>query len=146
MRVHEDAFGTGMFGQMASRLPGLGKAPQLIDQLTANPVPIVPGVGSTGLNPLQMAIPIFPRNMPADDVWKAIFDIQGSYTEMRPLDTKVTQAEQQRFNSYMGTSKVRGKTLAQRILEFRRRPDVQRFVEQRGSALSGKKFEIEKEL
>ena len=147
MRVHEDAFGTGMFGQMASRLPGLGQSPQLVDQLTGKPVPIVPGVGKTGLNPLQMAIPVMPRNSSADAVWKAVFDIKGAYTETKPLDAgNVTQEEQQLFNGYMAESRVNGKTLAQRILAFRRRPDVQRFVENKGSALSGVKTGIEREF
>ena len=147
MRVHEDAFGTGMFGQVANRLPGLGSAPQLVDQLTGNPVPIVPGVGKTGLNPLQMAIPVMPRNSPADAVWQAVFDIKGAYTEVKPNDAgDVTQPEQQRFNSLMSQTRVGGRTLAQRILAFRRRPDVQRFVEQKGSALSGTKTKIELEF
>lgn len=147
MRVHEDAFGTGMFGQMANRLPGVGSAPQLVDQLTGNPVPIVPGVGKTGLNPLQMAIPVMPRNSPADAVWQAVFDIKGAYTEVKPNDAgDVTQPEQQRFNALMSQTRIGGKTLGQRILAFRRRPDVQRFVEQRGSALSGTKTKIEQEF
>ena len=147
MRVHEDAFGTGMFGQMANRLPGVGSAPQLVDQLTGKPVPIVPGVGKTGLNPLQMAIPVMPRNSPADAVWQAVFDIKGAYTEVKPRDAgEVTQPEQQRFNGYMAESRVGGRTLAQRILAFRRRPDVQRFVDEKGSALSGTKTKIELEF
>lgn len=147
MRVHEDAFGTGMFGQMANRLPGVGSAPQLVDQLTGKPVPIVPGVGKTGLNPLQMAIPVMPRNSPADAVWQAVFDIKGAYTEVKPRDAgEVTQPEQQRFNGYMAESRVGGRTLGQRILAFRRRPDVQRFVDEKGSALSGTKTKIELEF
>ena len=147
MRVHEDAFGTGMFGQMANRLPGVGSAPQLVDQLTGKPVPIVPGVGKTGLNPLQMAIPVMPRNSPADAVWQAVFDIKGAYTEVKPRDAgDVTQPEQQRFNGYMAESRVGGRTLGQRILAFRRRPDVQRFVDEKGSALSGTKTKIEMEF
>lgn len=147
MRVHEDAFGTGMFGQMANRLPGVGTSPQLVDQLTGKPVPIVPGVGKTGLNPLQMAIPVLPRNSSADAVWQAVFDIKGAYTEVKPREAgDVTQVEQQRFNGFMAESRVGGRTLAQRILAFRKRADVQRFVEQKGSALSGTKTKIELEF
>ena len=132
---------------MANRLPGVGSAPQLVDQLTGKPVPIVPGVGKTGLNPLQMAIPVMPRNSPADAVWQAVFDIKGAYTEVKPRDAgEVTQPEQQRFNGYMAESRVGGRTLAQRILAFRRRPDVQRFVDEKGSALSGTKTKIELEF
>lgn len=146
MRVHEDTFGTGIFGKIANRFPGVGKAPQLIDQLTGKPVPVVPGVGPGGLNMLQMAIPVFPRGQSTDDAWQAVFDIKGSYVEKKPLDYKLTPAEQQKYNALMANSVIGGKTLRQRILEFRRRSDVEQFVSNRGAALTGAKFKIEKEL
>ena len=79
--IHEDAFGRGIFGKLADKIPGVTVAPELIDQLTGEPVPIVPGTGPTGLNPLQQAIPLFPRNSKADDTWQTTMDILGSYTE-----------------------------------------------------------------
>ena len=146
LRVTEDAFGTGIFGKLAARVPGLGQAPQLVDQLTGRPVPIVPGVGPGGINPLQMAIPIFPRNNKADAVWKAVWDISGSYIERRPRDMKLTAKEQQQLNQYMAESRVDGKTLGQRILEFRRRADVEQYVQNKGGTLQGVKSQIENEL
>ena len=146
LRVHEDTFGTGIFGKLANRIPGAGSAPQLVDQLTGNPVPIVPGVGPGGLNPLQMAIPLFPRNNRGDEVWKAVFDISGSYMERRPSEVKLTAKEQQQLNGYMASSRVNGQTLAQRILALRRRADVQQYVANKGAAVSATKFAIEKEL
>ena len=147
LRVTEDAFGTGIFGKLAARVPGLGSAPQLIDQLTGRPIPIVPGVGPGGLNALQMAIPVYPRNNSADAVWQAVFDIQGSYLERRPTGSrKITQAEQQKLNAIMATSRIEGKTLGERILAFRRRADVEAFVQNKGGTLSASKFKIEREL
>lgn len=146
LRVHEDTFGTGIFGKIANRFPGAGSSPQLVDQLTGKPVPVVPGIGPGGLNALQMAIPIFPRNERTDDVWQAVFDIKGSYQELRPLDYKITSTEQQKLNALMASTTVGGKTLRQRILAFRGRSDVQRFVENKGATMTGAKFEIEKEL
>ena len=146
MRVHEDAFGTGIFAKVASRIPGMGKAPQLVDQLTGLPVPIVPGIGPTGANPLQMAVPVFPRNSSADEVWEAVYEMRGDYIEKKPGAVKATAAEQQEFNLLMSQSRVNGRTLRERILAFRRQPAVQEYVNNKGAALSGVKSGIEKEL
>ena len=146
MRVHEDAFGTGIFGKLVNRLPGVGSTPQLIDQITGRPVPVVPGVGPGGLNPLQMAIPVFPRGGKVDEVWQAVWDIQGSYMEKRPTGLKLSAAEQQQLNTLMASSTVGGQTLAQRVMAFRRRADVNEYVARKGSALSGVKSQIEKEF
>lgn len=145
MRVHEDTFGTGIFGKLANRIPGLGSAPQLVDQLTGRPVPVVPGIGPGGLNALQMAVPVFPRNNKVDEVWQAVFDIKGSYMEKKPA-YKLSAAEQQQLNALMASSQVGGQTLGQRILAFRRRADVQQYVSNRGAAVSSTAFAIEKQL
>lgn len=146
MRVHEDAFGTGIFAKAAARIPGMGSSPQLIDQLTGRPVPIVPGIGPKGANPLQMAVPVFPRNHSSDAVWKAVFEIRGDYIEKTPGGVKATPQEQQQFNALMAQSKVNGRTLGERILAFRRQPAVEKYVQNKGAALSGVKSGIEKEL
>jgi len=146
MKVTEDAFGTGIFGKAANRFPGVGSAPQLIDQLTGKPVPVVPGVGPGGLNSLQMAIPIMPRGQSVDPVWKAVYDIKGSYIEKKPTGLKLTAKEQQQLNALMARSTVNGQTLQQRVLAFRRRADVEQYVSQRGAALTGVRTGIEGEL
>lgn len=146
LRVTEDAFGTGIFGKAANRFPGVSGTPQLIDQLTGKPVPVVPGVGPGGLNSLQMAIPIMPRGQSVDPVWKAVFDIQGSYVEKKPTGLKLTAKEQQQLNALMARSTVGGQTLQQRVLAFRRRADVEQFVTNRGAALTDVRTGIEKEL
>ena len=146
LRVHEDAFGTGIFAKVAARIPGMGSAPQLVDQLTGLPVPIVPGIGPTGANPLQMAVPVFPRNHKADEVWKAVFEIRGDYIEKTPGSVKPTAEEQQQFNLLMAQSRVNGRTLGERILAFRRQAAVEQYVQNKGATLSGVKTAIEKEL
>jgi len=145
MKVHEDTFGTGIFGKLANRIPGLGTAPQLIDQLTGRPVPVVPGVGPGGLNPLQMAIPLMPRNNSTDAVWQTVWDIKGSYIEKTP-QYKLAPKEQQQLNGLMASNLVGGKTLQQRIMEYRRRADVEQYIANRGAAVPGVAFGIEKGL
>jgi hypothetical protein len=146
LKVHEDTFGTGIFGKVANRIPGVGTSPQLIDQLTGEPVPVVPGVGPGGLNPFQMAIPVFPRNNRVDDVWQTVFDIKGSYREMSPSSYKLTPKEQQQLNKLMASTQIGGKTLGQRIREFRNRPDVANYLTNRGAAMQGVKYQIEKDM
>jgi hypothetical protein len=146
LKVTEDAFGTGIFGKAANRFPGVGGTPQLIDQLTGKPVAVVPGVGPGGLNALQMAIPVLPRGQSVDGVWKAVYDIKGSYIEKRPTGLKLTPKEQQQLNALMAKSTVNGQTLQQRVMAFRQRADVEQYVTNRGAALTGVRTGIEKEL
>ena len=146
LKVTEDAFGTGIFGKAANRFPGVGSTPQLIDQLTGKPVAVVPGVGPGGLNALQMAIPVLPRGQSVDGVWKAVYDIKGSYIEKRPTGVKLTPKEQQQLNALMARSTVNGQTLQQRVMAFRQRADVEQYVTNRGAALTGVRTGIEKEL
>lgn len=147
MKVHEDTFGTGIFGKLANKIPGLGTAPQLVDQLTGEPIPVVPGIGPGGLNPLQMAIPIMPRNSRADEVWQTVWDVKGSYIEKSPKGKyKLTAKEQQQLNGYMANATVGGKTLRERIMEFRARPDVSQYIGRKGAAVPGVAFGIERDL
>jgi hypothetical protein len=110
----------------------------LIDQITGQPVPIVPGTGPQGLNPLLQAVPFFPRQSSADPVWDAIYAIQGSYTEKGlGEDIKATPDEQQAFNRLMSETRIDGKTVAQAITEFRRRPDVIEYLAKSGVTIKG---------
>ena len=145
LKVNEDLFGTGIFGKVAARIPGVGNQAQLIDQLTGLPVPVVPGVGPGGLNPLQMAIPLFPRGNRGDEAWDAVFKINGSYREKRP-QFQLTGREQQQLNSRMAETLVGGETLRQRIMKFYRRSDVQRFLNDKAGTMQGQKFAIQQEL
>jgi hypothetical protein len=89
---------------------------------------------------------VFPRNNKADDVWQTVFDIKGSYREMKPSSYKLTPKEQQQLNKLMATTRVGGKTLGQRIREFRGRPDVANYLANRGAAMQGVKYQIEKDM
>ena len=129
----EIEMGRGVFGKLVNKIPGVETQPMLIDQITGEPVPIVPGTGPNGLNPLMQAVPFFPRQSSADPVWDAIYAIQGSYTEKGLGDAiKPTTTEQQAFNKLMSQTKINGKTVAQAILEFRRRPDVIEYLSKSG--------------
>ena len=132
----EIEMGRGIFGKLVNKIPGVETQPLLVDQITGQPVPIVPGTGPNGLNPLLQAVPFFPRQSSADPVWDAIYAIQGSYTE-KGLgdDIKATPVEQQAFNELMAKTTINGKTVAQAILEFRRRPDVIEYLAKSGVTL-----------
>jgi len=146
MRVHEDFYGS-VFGKLNDRLPGVGKAPQLIDQITGKPVPITPGGGPNGLNPLQQAIPFLPRGGKGESgPWSAIFAVKGFYQEKRPDGVKLTTAEQQQYNKYMSEIVIDGKTVAQFISDYARRPEVQQFIEKRAALRSADKAQITQAL
>ena len=133
MNFAEIEMGRGIFGKLVNKIPGVDTQPMLVDQITGEPVPIVPGTGPQGMNPLLQAVPFFPRQSSADPVWDAIYAIQGSYSE-KTLggDVKATTEEQQTFNELMSKTKIGGKTVAQAILEFRRRPDVVEYLAKSG--------------
>ena len=145
MNFAEIELGRGLFGKLVNKIPGVDTQPLLIDQITGQPVPIVPGTGPNGLNPLQQAIPFMPRNSSADEVWQAVMDINGSYTEKNfGSRLKLLPEEQQMFNTTMSSLVINGKTLQQAILAFRRRPDVELFVRKSGVVLNN--AEIQKEF
>ena len=134
----EIEMGRGVFGKLVNKIPGVETQPMLIDQITGQPVPIVPGTGPNGLNPLLQAVPFFPRQSSADSVWEAIYAIQGSYTEKGlGEDIKTTTDEQQAFNKLMSETRIDGKTVSQAITEFRRRPDVIEYLAKSGVTIKG---------
>ena len=149
LKVHEDAFGTGIFGKMMDRIPGAGNTPLMIDQLTGEPVPHMPGGGPAGLNPLQMAIPFMPRGIPAaDDVWNKVYEISGGYTERRPSKDfiQLTREEQQQMNARMARVRLNGMNVSQAINAFYARPDVQNYVANKAGLLANVKTKIEREF
>ena len=138
MNFAEIEMGRGVFGKLVNKIPGVETQPLLVDQITGQPVPIVPGTGQFGLNPLMQAVPFFPRQSSADPVWDAIYAIQGSYSEKGlGEDIQATPVEQQAFNKLMSETKINGKTVAQAILEFRRRPDVIEYLAKSGVTVQG---------
>ena len=138
MNFAEVELGQGVFGKMLNKFPGFEGQPPLVDQVTGQKVPITPGVGPNGMNPLLQAIPFFPRQTNADPVWQAVFDIQGSYSQKNlPADLLPTADEQQQFNGIMAETRIDGKTLAEAIVEFRNLPEVQEYVAKSGVVLKG---------
>lgn len=137
-RFWEIDIGEGFLGKLVNKLPGVDTNPMLIDQLTGEPVPIIPGTGPNGLNPLQQAIPFFPRGNSADDVWEFVFSFNGQYSELSlGSGIEPTATEQQQFNTAMSRVQIGGKTVKQAIMEFSRRSDVREFVAKSGVTLKG---------
>lgn len=150
-KVHEDTFGTGIFGKLADRIPGFNGTPTLIDQVTGQPVPTFPGAGPGGLNPAQVAIPVFPRGSKgADAAWAAIFNIKGSYTELSPNTTnsgyRLSNAEQQELNKRMAMIRIGGRTLQEAVLAYSKRPEVQEYLKNKGAAFMSVRTGVEKGL
>ena len=133
----EEIFGRGVLGKVAERFPGGSSVrPVQIDQIYGQPVPVSPGFGPTGLNPLLKAIPFLPRQLDnsGDEAWTAVLEIAGGWDEYSPSNVELTVGQQQELNKDMGTRKIGGKTLAQRLMDLRRRSDVDAYVQSNGSA------------
>ena len=135
MKVHEGGLNI-ILQKVAERIPGVGEDRPLIDQVTGEPIPVYPGGGPMGLNPLQMAIPFAPRGVKsADETWRRVNQIMGAYREARPTNLKLTQNEQQELNLRMSQVRIEGKTFQQWINQFYSRSDVQALVKQAGGML-----------
>ena len=133
----EEIFGRGVLGKVAERFPGGSSVrPVQIDQIYGQPVPVSPGFGPTGLNPLLKAIPFLPRQLDnsGDEAWTAVLEMTGGWREYSPSNVELTVGQQQELNKDMGTRKIGGKTLAQRLMDLRRRSDVDSYVQSNGSA------------
>lgn len=128
--------GKGVFGKLLNRLPGYDGTPELIDQLMGQPVPITPGVGPEGINPLLQAVPFWPRQSAADPVWETVFKIAGSYSEISLGERlKPTRDEQQQFNGRMANVRINGMTVSEAIMKFSKDPNVVEYVEKSGVTL-----------
>lgn len=133
----EEIFGRGVLGKVAERFPGgSGVRPVAIDQLYGEPVPISPGFGPNGLNPLLLAIPFMPRTLDdsGDEAWKAVFEMTGGWSDYKPSGgLELSVGQQQELNQEMGTMRIGGLTLSQAIMKLRREPEVEAFVQSGGS-------------
>jgi hypothetical protein len=136
-----------LLARFADRLPGVSTAPNLIDQVTGKPVPVYPGVGSTGLNPFQMAIPFLPRGeRSADQTWTKVFQIMGTYSEARPQGIRMTNEEQQQLNREMASVRLNGLTFAEWIDRYYSSSEVQSYVKNKNGALTGLRDGVEAEF
>ena len=146
MKVHEGGLGI-ILKKVAERVPGVGNSEPLIDQVTGEQIPVYPGGGPMGLNPLQMAIPFAPRGVKsADQTWSRVMQIMGSYREARPSNLQLTQNEQQALNRRMAEVRIDGLRFSEWINRFYNRADVQGLVEQAGGVLPEGRLGIRNEF
>jgi len=143
--AHEGGFGM-LFAKIANRMPGRGNQPLLVDQVTGEPIPQIPGVGPMGLNAIQLAIPFFPRGIPkADETWEMI----GKMTPvLRDKETPIqlTAPEQAELNRRMSRVTVGGKTYEQAIRDYYRQPEVQRYVNSLNGATPDSEMNVARKL
>jgi hypothetical protein len=146
--LQADIFGNGLLGKMANRIPGAGTAPQMIDQVVGQPVPLYPGHGRNGLNPLQMAVPVFPRGEPSGDrTWDLIYKIQPRYVESKSAaDEVLSPQERQEWNGTMARATINGLTFAQWIQRFASRADVQAYMGDKALTAEGVRTAIDAEF
>lgn len=142
--LHETGFGKGLFGKIADRLPGNGNIPMLIDQVTGEPVPLAPGIGRNGLNPLELAIPFFPRGRAqADQTWERIYSIMGGYTETRDPNLRLSRAQQQEVNRLMSQARVGGLLFREWVDQLYGTAEVQAYIKNRSRMDDGVRSGIE---
>ena len=133
----EEIFGRGVLGKVAERFPGGNTVrPVQIDQLYGEPVPVSPGFGPNGMNPLLKAIPFLPRTLDGsgDEAYRAIYEMTGGYKEYAPSKgtLELSVAQQQELNGIMGTMRIGGRTLSQAVMALRNRADVREYVDIKG--------------
>jgi len=146
MKVHEGGLGI-ILQKVMDRIPGVGEDQPLIDQITGEQIPIYPGGGPMGLNPLQMAVPFAPRGVKsADQTWSRVNQIMGAYREARPTNLKLTQNEQQELNLRMSKERINGLTFKEWINNFYSRADVQALVKEAGGVLPEGRLGIRNEF
>ena len=141
----EDGFGA-MFKKIGNRMPGRGGNPLMVDQVTGEPIPAIPGLGPTGLNALQLAIPFLPRQLPkADETWRMIGEMTPTLPDKKAA-IPLTQAEQQQMNKLMSEVRINGKTYQQAVRDLYRTPEVQRTVRNLNGARADSELKMSNDL
>ena len=137
-KLFDGEVGRGLFGKFRAKIPGVGGTPLLVDQIGGENIPVIPGTGDYGMNPLQQAIPFFPRSVPSDTAWEAVMEVMGSYSDAKlPVELKPTMQETQDFNKAMSEVRINGLRFEEWIMQWRNRPDVVEFVEKNGVVVRG---------
>ena len=109
-KIHENLFTTGIFSKIADRMPGVTR-PQHIDPVSGEPVFIYPGYGPEGMNPFEMSIPLWPRNIKGDEAYDVLFKVTGGFTQYGGAN-KLTDAEQQQLNGLISKVRIKGVSFA----------------------------------
>lgn len=143
-KIHENLFSNGILAKVADRMPGV-KRPQLIDPVSGQPVFIYPGYGPQGMNPYEMSIPMFPRNIKGDEAYDVLFKVTGGFTEYNG-GTKLTEAEQQQLNLLTSKVRIGGVSLQDAIIKFGKRPDVAEYMRLKGNTTLNVRTKIQDEL
>ena len=136
----------GILSTAAMRFPG-NELPPRIDQILGEPVPMYPGMGPEGLSYVEGAVPFWPRQAdkanPAAFAWQQMV---GSYSDYKPSQVDLTIEEKMELNRRMGKIVIGGKTFSQRIMEIYGRPEVQAFIQEKGTVYGKVDSPVAKEL
>ena len=143
-RIHENLFTNGIFSKIADRMPGVTR-PQHIDPVSGEPVFIYPGYGPEGMNPYEMSIPMWPRNIKGDEAYDVLFKVTGGFTQYGGAN-KLTDAEQQELNKKISEVRIGGVSLQDAIIKFGRRPDVAEYMRLKGNTTLNVRTKIQDEL
>ena len=143
-KIHENLFTTGIFSKIADRMPGVTR-PQHIDPVSGEPVFIYPGYGPEGMNPFEMSIPMWPRNIKGDEAYDVLFKVTGGFTQYGGAN-KLTDAEQQELNGLISKVRINGVSLQDAIIKFGRRPDVAEYMRLKGNTTLNVRTKIQDEL
>ena len=143
-RIHENLFTNGIFSKIADRMPGVTR-PQHIDPVSGEPVFIYPGYGPEGMNPYEMSIPMWPRNIKGDEAYDILFKVTGGFTQYGGAN-KLTETEQQELNKKISEVRIGGVSLEDAIIKFGRRPEVAEYMRLKGNTTLNVRTKIQDEL
>jgi hypothetical protein len=143
-KIHENLFTNGIFSKIADRMPGVTR-PQHIDPVSGEPVFIYPGYGPEGMNPYEMSIPMWPRNIKGDEAYDVLFKVTGGFTQYGGAN-KLTETEQQELNKLISEVRIGGVSLQDAIIKFGRRPDVAEYMRLKGNTTLNVRTKIQDEL
>jgi hypothetical protein len=146
-KIHENLFTNGIFSKIADRMPGVTR-PQHIDPVSGEPVFIYPGYGPEGMNPFEMSIPMWPRNIKGDEAYDVLFKVSGGLTQYAGGNraNKLSDGEQQELNGLISKVRINGVSYQDAIIKFGRRPDVAEYMRLKGNTTLSVRTKIQEEL
>ena len=132
----DQVFGAFM-APIRARIPGMSEnLPVAHDPIFGQPVPITPGVGTSGSDFLQLTVPFMPRGLAdADPVWEKVHQAAPNFRAPMPEGApELTQFEIQKLNQRAATFRIGGKTMGQAIGEYLSRPEVEEVLAPLGTS------------